>query len=115
MTINMSKINKITETYILLALAKSMTDQTRMLEKAFVKTKQYNFKLMQHGCENWLREMEKKPSNTKSPTYERDMLVWQKDAEFTEQLTDILHDTCANLREKLNIIFKDVVHNPNDI
>lgn len=111
----MSKINKITETYILLALAKTMTDQTRMLEDGFVRNRKYRFNLMQQACEAWLYAMDQKPTNTKDPNYEKNLEVWKRDAEFTEQLTDILHETCANIREKLNIIFKDAIHNPNDI
>lgn len=83
----MDKIDYALEVNILVALAKAMTDQTRMVNGIFKFKLKQDFNTMQKSCENWLETMEKTNSLSEE--------------DFLEQLTDQIHNTCAELKKQM--------------
>lgn len=83
----MNKIDYALEVNILVALAKAMTDQTRMVNGIFKFKLKQDFNAMQKSCENWLETMEKTNSLSEE--------------DFLEQLTDQIHNTCAELKKQM--------------
>jgi hypothetical protein len=89
----MEKINFAIEVNILVALMKTATDQTRMVNDIFKFKLKQDFKNMQKACETWLETMEK--TNNVSENY------------FLDQLTDQIHTTCDALKVEMKRLMEE--------
>ena len=90
--INDKKINIAVEINILVALFKAATEQTRMLNGAFRHRQKLAFSNMQKAAEHWLSIMEIDARQTLS------------EQEFTDNLTDAIHEVCDYLRKEMQQI-----------
>jgi hypothetical protein len=87
-----NKINWAVEINILVALFKAATEQSRMLNGAFKHRKKQQFNHMQQACEHWLKTMEMTSNQTPG------------EQEFTDNITDAIHEVCGYLRKEMTEI-----------
>lgn len=87
-------MNPSIEVNILVALLRAATDQTRMLNGHFRHKQKLTFTNMQQACEHWLKISD---MNAKYTTEEQ---------EFTDNLTDAIHEVCDYLREEMAKMIK---------
>jgi hypothetical protein len=96
--INDKKINIAVEINILVALFKAATEQTRMLNGAFRHRQKLAFSNMQKAAEHWLSIMEIESKQTLS------------EQEFTDNITDAIHEVCDYLRKEM----QDIIDKQNE-
>jgi len=86
-------MNPIIEINIMVALLRAATEQSRMINGHFKQKKKESFNRMQGACEHWLKLM--------------DMNVGSKEeSEFTDNLTDAIHEVCDYLRNEMDKVIK---------
>lgn len=87
-------MNPIIEVNIMVALLRAATEQSRMINGHFKQKKKESFNRMQGACEHWLKLMD---MNASSP----------EEAEFTDNLTDAIHEVCDFLRDEMEKVIKN--------
>ncbi len=87
-------MNPSIEVNILVALLRAATDQTRMLNGHFKHKKKLSFSNMQEACEHWLKLSDMNAKYT------------PEEQEFTDNLTDAIHEVCDYLRDEMAKIIK---------
>ena len=87
-------MNPSIEVNILVALLRAATDQTRMLNGHFRHKQKLTFTNMQQACEHWLKISDMNAKYTPA------------EQEFTDNLTDAIHEVCDYLREEMAKMIK---------
>ncbi len=82
-------MNPSIEVNILVALLRAATDQTRMLNGHFRHKQKLTFTNMQQACEHWLKISDMNAKYT------------PEEQEFTDNLTDAIHEVCDYLRDEM--------------
>jgi len=87
-------MNPVIEVNIMVALLRAATEQSRMINGHFKQKKKESFNRMQGACEHWLKIMD---MNTYT----------ESEIEFTDNLTDAIHEVCDYLRDEMTKIIKE--------
>jgi len=86
-------MNPVIEVNIMVALLRAATEQSRMINGHFKQKKKESFNRMQGACEHWLKIMD---MNTYT----------ESEIEFTDNLTDAIHEVCDYLRDEMTKIIQ---------